>query len=140
MNFEERMATQEYQDDIVNVLNSIPEYLNGVSLCNYQRITINVTKDDQDWFSYTSFNDNTGAISYMKEGVHNPDIATSVESSVLEDILERKDELLAAPAWKRKFIVAKYARHFKMPFKDKTKILGTMTKNVYNSLRAQFSS
>ena len=130
MDFQQRMANPEQQQDIISILNSIPEYLNGVKLCQYQRITINVTKEGKPWFSYTSFNDNTGAIYDIQEGTHNPDITTSVESTVLEEILGKKDELLQAPPTKRKYIAAKYALDFKMPTLTKLKILGTMTKNT----------
>tara|TARA_Y100000310_G_scaffold202718_1_gene202957 strand:- start:2105 stop:2542 length:438 start_codon:yes stop_codon:yes gene_type:complete len=132
MDFEQCMDTENYQRNIVNVLNSLPEYLSGVKLCGYQRITINVTKEGEDWFSYTSFNDAQGRIYDIQKGVHNPDISTSVDYHVLEDILDRKDELLSASDWQKKKIAAKYAFDFKMPMATKLKILGTMTKNGSN--------
>jgi hypothetical protein len=137
------MANPEQQRDIIQILNSIPEYLNGVKLCNYQRITINVTKKGKPWFSYTSFNDDTGAIYDIQEGTHSPDISTKVEYSVLEEILGKKEELLQAKPSQRKYIAAKYALDFKMPTFTKLKILGTMAKNgttkTYHKLASFYS-
>ncbi len=120
VSLEERMKDLEERQKIANVLNSNSLYCLGVLHCGYNRITINVKDNCSKQFSYTSFNSKEdGRIINIREGIHDPDIFVDVDAWVLEEILDKEQEILNNPV---KYAL-RYQKHFKMPLKQKAKIL-----------------
>lgn len=132
MDLEERMQQPGEQVRIINFLNDNTKgwYKRIVSLCGYSRITINVLRNGQDWFSYTSFNSDDGTITGTKEGIHNPDIYVQVEAqvlySILDDMEQNGEEIAKSPV---EYALQKH-NHFQMPLPQRARIVSHLTKGA----------
>lgn len=90
---EERMGQEEERLKLIKLLNNVPLYTKIVRKCGYTRIGIQVLKEKEETFAYTSFNDTLGQITKVEKGLHQPDITASVEEKVLMEIFDRADEI-----------------------------------------------
>ena len=94
---EERMEQETQRKKLMSLLNGVDLYTKIMRRCHYHRIGIQVLNNGSEYFAYTSFNDQQGRITTVEKGLHNPDITASVEENVLQEILERSEELQQHP-------------------------------------------
>lgn len=94
---EQRMEQAEEREKLIAILNGIELYSRIVRRCHYQRIGIQVQNGGENTFAYTSFNDSSGKIMKVENGLQQPQIIGSVEENVLTEILDKGEEIRNHP-------------------------------------------
>ena len=117
MGIAERMKSEG--QSLVDCLNSVPLYKTVVSLCGYEKTTVEAMSNGKVVCSYTAVHDSTGRIVDLVEG-NEGDVVGRASEDFLLYLFDNMDTMRRNPA----FFVFRHGYKFGLPKGELTKIFG----------------